>query len=189
MTKVTYSMGMSLDGYIMGPDGSFDWSVPDEALFRFSIEEVRRVGTMILGRRLYETMLYWEDPDAEATFDEAEREFADIWNALPKIVFSTTLAEVRGNARLATGSLAEEIERCRVASTGGAIAVGGAMLAAEAIAADLIDEYQIRVFPVLVGGGTSFFAHHGDRSDLELIETRAFDSQVVYLGYRVVHRT
>jgi dihydrofolate reductase len=186
MRKVTCSMSVSLDGYIVGPDGRFDWSVPDEEVFRLATDEVRGLHAHLLGRRLYETMVYWEDADEKPELNDLEREFAAIWNALPKVVFSTTLTEVRGNSRLATGGLAAEIERLRAEPGEGDLALGGAALAAEAAALDLIDEYRIRVYPVLVGGGTPFFPREDRRVDLELIEHRTFDSGVAYLRHRVV---
>jgi dihydrofolate reductase len=185
MRSVTYSMNISLDGYIVGPDGGFDWSEPDEDVFRFWIDEIRGVGVHLLGRRLYETMLYWETADRDRTLDAAELEWAALWNPLPKVVFSTTLSAVQGNARLASGSLAEEIERLRAEPGEGDIAIGGATLAAEAAASDLIDEYQAVVYPVLVGGGIPFFPRRERRVDLELVETRTFSSKFVYLRYRV----
>ena len=112
-------------------------------------------------------------------------EWAAIWKPLPKVVFSTTLSAVQGNARLASGGLAEEIERWRAEPGEGNIAIGGATLAAEVAALDLIDEYRARVHPVLVGGGIPFFPQREQRVELELIETRTFTSRVVYLGYRV----
>ncbi len=184
MRSVTYAMNVSLDGYIVGPDGSFDWSVPDKDVFRFWIDEIREVGVHLLGRRLYETMLYWETADEES-LDEAELEWAALWNPLPKVVFSTTLSAVQGNARLASGGLAEEIERLRAEPGEGDIAIGGATLAAEAAALGLIDEYRAMVYPVLVGGGIPFFPQHERRVDLELVETRTFSSKFVYLRYRV----
>ena len=184
MRSVTYSMSVSLDGYIVGPDGKFDWSVPDEELMRFATDQSRPVGVQPMGRRLYETMLYWETVD-QASLDDSDLEWIAIWNPLPKVVFSTTLQVVQGNARLASGGLAEEIERLRAEPAKGDIAIGGAALAAEAAALGLIDEYRARVYPVLVGGGIPFFAQHGRRADLELVETRTFNSRVVYLHYRV----
>lgn len=186
MRSVTYSMSMSLDGYIVGPDGGFDWSMPDEELHRFSNDEVRGVGVHLLGRRLYETMLYWETADQEPPLDPVMLEFAEIWKPLPKLVFSRTLSAVEGNARLASGGLREEIERLRAEPGAGDIAIGGATLAAEAAELGLIDEYRIMIHPVLVGGGIPFFAHRGRRTDLELIETRTFGSRVVFLAYRVI---
>lgn len=185
MRKVTYSMGISLDGYTAGPDGTFDWGAPSDELFRFSIEEIRRVGVHLMGRHLYETMRYWEDPANEPNFDAAQREWASLWNPLPKVVFSRTLSSVGAAARLASGSLAEEIERLRAEPADSDIAVGGPTLAAEAAQLGLIDEYWLRVYPVLVGGGTTFFDHHDRRVDLELLDTRTFDSGVQFLRYGV----
>jgi dihydrofolate reductase len=185
MRSVTYSMGASLDGYIVGPDGGFDWTVPGEDVFRFWIDEIRQVGVHLLGRRLYETMLYWETADQDRSLDDAELEWAALWKPLPKVVFSTTLSEVQGTARLASGGLAEEIERLRAEPGEGEIAIGGATLAAEAASLGLIDEYRLMVHPVLVGGGIPFFPRRERRVDLELVETRTFSSRVVYLRYRV----
>jgi dihydrofolate reductase len=184
MRSVTYSMNTSLDGYIVGPDGGFDWSGPDPEVFRFWIDEIRKVDVHLLGRRLYETMLYWETADQDS-LDDAEREWTALWNPLPKVVFSTTLSTVRGNARLATGGLAEEIGRLRAEPGDGEIAIGGATLAAEAAASDLIDEYRVVVYPVLVGGGTPYFPRDERRVDLELVGTRSFASGVTHLRYRV----
>ncbi|MFE9628040.1 dihydrofolate reductase family protein [Streptomyces sp. NPDC006527] len=196
MRSVTYSMSVSLDGYIVGPDGDFDWTTPDEEVFRFATEEVREAGVHLLGRRLYEAMLYWETADQEPSLDDSLRqrlkigihdwnEFAATWKRLPKVVFSSTLSAVQGNARLASGGLAEEIERLRAEPGKGNIAIGGATLAAEAAALGLIDEYRARVHPVLVGGGIPFFPQRERRVDLELVETRTFNSRVVHLRYRV----
>lgn len=138
MRSVTYSMNISLDGYIVGPDGSFDWSEPDPEVFGSWLDEIRQVDVHLLGRRLYETMLYWETAEQEHTLDEAELEWAALWKALPKVVFSTTLSAVQGNARL------------------------------------------------LSGGGVPFFPWGERRVDLEPVETRTFDSGVIYLRYRVL---
>ena len=185
MRSVTYSMNVSLDGYIVGPDGTFDWTTPDEEVFRFWIDEIRGVGVHLLGRRLYETMLYWETADQDQSLDDSQLEWAAIWNPLPKVVFSTTLSAVQGHARLASGGPAEEIERLRAEPGEGDIAIGGATLAAAAAALDLIDEYRVRVYPMLVGGGIPYFPQGERRVDLELVETRTFSSPVVYLRYRV----
>jgi dihydrofolate reductase len=182
--SVTYSMSMSADGYIVGPDGSFDWGPLDPEVFRFWIDEIRGVDVHLMGRRLYETMLYWETADP-ASLDDAELEWAALWNPLPKVVFSKTLSELQGNARLATGDVAAEIERLRAEPGEGEIAIGGATLAAEAAAAGLIDEYRPMVYPVIVGGGIPFFPREERRVELELVETRPFNSRVVYLRYHV----
>lgn len=186
MRSVTYAMSASLDGYIVGPDGTFDWTAPIPEVFRFWIDETRGVGVHLLGRRLYETMLYWETADQDPSLDDAGRDWIAVWNPLPKVVFSNTLSEVQGAARLASGGLAEEIERLRAEPGEGDIAIGGATLAAEAADLNLIDEYRVMFYPVLVGGGIPFFPQHGRGVDLELIETRTFGSRVVYLRHRVV---
>jgi dihydrofolate reductase len=185
MRSVTFSMGVSLDGYTVGPGGDFGWTVPDEEVFRFWIDEIREVGVHLMGRRLYETMLYWETADQDPSLDDSELEWAALWKPLPKVVFSTTLSAVQGNARLASDGLAEEIGRLRAEPGVGDIAIGGATLAAEAGALGLIDEYRLMVHPVLVGGGIPFFPQRERRVDLELVETRTLSSRVVYLRYRV----
>jgi dihydrofolate reductase len=185
MRSVTYSMGVSLDGYIVGPDGDITAPPPDEEIWRLVTDEIRGVGVHLMGRRLYETMLYWETADQDPALDDSEIEWTALWKPLPKVVFSTTLAAVQGNARLASGGLAEEIERLRAEPGEGDIAIGGATLAGEAAALGLIDEYRARVYPVLVGGGIPYFPQLERRVDLELVETRTFSSSVVCLRYRV----
>ena len=182
MRKVVYSMGVSLDGFIAGPNGEIDWSAPDEELHRFHNEQTRELGVHLCGRRLYETMVYWETADQDPSIGETEREFAQIWQALPKIVFSTTLESVEGNARLATRGIAEEVAELKE-QPGKDIAVGGAGLAASAARLGLIDDYRLFVSPVVLGGGTPFFPALDDRIDLELVETRTFGSRVVYMRY------
>ncbi|MFJ5711481.1 dihydrofolate reductase family protein [Streptomyces sp. NPDC093105] len=184
MRNVTYSMGVSLDGYIVGPDGDFAWTDPGDEVFRSFIDEIREVDVHLMGRRLYETMLYWETTDP-STFDDSERAWAELWNPLPKVVFSRTLTTVQGNARLASGGLAEEIARLRAEPGEGDIAIGGATLAAEAAALGLIDEYRARVHPILVGGGIPFFPRDERRVDLELVDTRTYEGRVLYVRYRV----
>ncbi len=130
-------------------------------------------------------MLYWETANQDASLDDAELEWAALWKPLPKVVFSTRLSAVQGNARLASGGLAEEIERFRDEPGECDIAIGGATLAAEAAELGLIDEYRAMVYPVLVGGGIPIFPRRERRVDLELVETRTFGSGVVYLRYRV----
>jgi dihydrofolate reductase len=185
MRSVIYSMGVSLDGFIVGPDGQITAPPPDEEVWRLVMHEIREVDVHLMGRRLYETMLYWETADQDPSLDAAEIEWAALWKPLPKVVFSTTLSAVQGTARLASGGLAEEIERLRAEPGEGNIAIGGATLAAEAAALGLIDEYRARVYPVLVGGGIPYFPQGGRRADLELVESRTFSSTVVYLRYRV----
>jgi len=181
--RVVFSMGVSLDGFIAGPNGEIDWSAPDEELHRFHNEQTRELGAELCGRRLYEEMVYWETADQNPAAAEHELEFARIWQALPKIVFSSTLETVEGNARLATGGPAEEVARLKE-QPGKDVAVGGAGLAAGFTKLGLIDEYRLFVSPVVLGGGTPFFPALEDRIDLELVETRTFGSRVVYVRYR-----
>jgi dihydrofolate reductase len=182
MRKLTYSMTMSLDGFIAGPDGDFRWGAPDEELHRFHNDRVREHGGQLLGRRLYETMLYWENPDPD--WGATERDFAAVWRELPKIVYSTTLDEVTGsNTTLAREVVASEIEELKQ-QPGKDLEVGGATLAATFNRLGLIDEYNVFVSPVLVGGGTPFFGALDNQVDLELVDTRTFGSKVVYLRYR-----
>jgi dihydrofolate reductase len=175
-----YSMSVSADGYIVGPDGKFDWSVPDEELHRFHNEQTRALAGHLLGRRLYETMVYWETADKNPA--AVAREFALIWQVLPKVVFSRTLDSVEGaNTTLARDDLRAELSSLQE-SVHGDVAVGGAELAAEAARLNLIDEYRLFVHPVAVGGGTPFFPRD-HRVDLELVETRTFSSRVIYERY------
>lgn len=185
MRRVTYSMGMSLDGYVVGPDGSFDWSVPDDEVFAHHLDQLREVGVHLLGRRLYETMLYWEPSRHDPSWSAPEREWAALWRQLPKVVFSRTLTEVEGNARLASAGLADEVARLRGEDNVGDIAIGGAELAHEAAALGLIDEYRPTVHPVLLGGGVPYFAQEQRMVELELVQTRTFACGVVYLRHRV----
>ena len=150
MRKVIYSMGVSLDGFIAGPGGEIDWSAPSEELHRFHNEQTKEIGAHFMGRRLYETMVYWETADQDPATGETEHEFAHIWQALPKVVFSTTLDRVEGNARLARDSVEEEVARLK-AEPGKDLAVGGAGIAATFARLGLIDEYRLFVSPVVLG--------------------------------------
>jgi dihydrofolate reductase len=175
------SMGVSVDGFIKDREGGFNWAPPDEEQFRFHIEQVRELGACLLGRNLYEAMVVWEtDPAMRAQEDQAE--FADVWSAIPKVVFSHTLDRVEGNARLATGSVAEEIAAA-LAATEKDVEIGGAGLAAQAIEQGLVDEFRIFRYPVIVGGGTPLIPPVTDQIDLRLIETRTFSSRVIFERY------
>ena len=184
MRKVIYSMSVSLDGYINGPDGGIDWAAPDDELMAFHNEQSRELSGHLCGRGLYEDMLPWEI-DGETRSDPRAREFSQIWKAIPKVVFSTTLDKVEGNATLATESVAEEVAKLRDGA-GAHVSVGGAGLAAALVEMDLIDEYRLFVNPIVLGRGTPFFPERDERLDLELAETRTFGSRVVYLRYRRV---
>ncbi len=183
MRKLIYSMGVSLDGFIAGPNGEIDWSAPDEELHRFHNQQVRELGAHLLGRRLYEEMAYWETADEKPSAPEHELEFARIWKALPKIVFSKTLEKVEGNARLVRDGVAEEVAELKE-QPGRDLAVGGAGLASTLIKLGLIDEYRLFVSPVVLGGGTAYFPALDERTNLELVETQTFGSPVVYVRYQ-----
>ena len=181
MRKLIYSMTVSLDGYIADPDGAIDWTAPDEELLRFHNQRVRETGPQLYGRHLYETMLVWET-DPSMRDDELQGEFADAWSAIPKVVFSHTLESVEGNARLAAGTVAEEVAGA-LAATEKDVEIGGAGLAGQAIELGLVDEFRIFRSPVIVGGGTPLLPPVTDRIDLELIETRTFSSRVIFERY------
>jgi dihydrofolate reductase len=182
MRKLIYSMGASLDGFIAGPGGEIDWTAPDEELHRFHNQQTREIGVHLCGRRLYETMVYWETADQDPSLGATEREFAHIWQAIPKLVFSSTLETVEGNARRATSDVAEEVAKLKE-QPGKDIAVGGATLAATCIEQNLIDEYRLFISPVVLGKGTPFFPSTTHRINLELLETRTF-GRVVYVRYQ-----
>jgi dihydrofolate reductase len=182
MRKLIYSMSVSLDGFIAGPDGDIEWGAPTDELHRFHNDRVRELGGHLLGRRLYETMLYWEKEDP--TWGPTERDFATVWQPLPKVVYSTTLDDVAGsNVRLAREVVPEEIEALK-REPGKDLGVGGAGLAATFSRLGLIDEYELFVNPVVLGGGTPFFSALEAPIPLELVETRTFGSKVVHLRYR-----
>lgn len=177
-----YSMNVSVDGYINDREGGITWTPPDEELFRFHLAQVGRLGAYLCGRRLYETMLVWEtDPSIRDT--ESGSAFADVWSALPKVVFSRTLTSVRGNARLARASVADEVAMA-LDGTDRDVSIGGAGLAAAAIELGLVDELRIVRHPIVVGGGTSFLPPVTEHIPLDLVETRTIGSRVVYERYR-----
>ncbi|GAA4785264.1 dihydrofolate reductase family protein [Microbacterium gilvum] len=176
------SMSTSVDGYIHDRTGDFQWGAPDAELFAFHLAFVQEAKGVVLGRRLYETMRVWEtDPAMRGTADEAA--FADAWTALPKLVFSRTLSEVDGRARLATGEIAEEIAAF-TAKVGGDVEIGGAEIAGQAIALGLVDEFRVFRYPIIVGGGAPLLPHVADPIALDLVESRVFGGRVVYERWR-----
>lgn len=177
-----FSMSVSVDGFITDRDGAFAWGAPSDEQFRFHTEQVGELGCYLLGRRLYESMLVWET-DPSMREDEARAAFADLWCALPKVVFSRTLERVQGNARLAGASLTDEVAAAR-AATEGDVAIGGAGLAAQAFDLGLVDELRMFRYPVVVGGGTPFLPPVDGEVPLDLIETRTFGSRVIFERYR-----
>ena len=178
---VIYSMSTSADGFIADREGGFQWTAPGEELFRFHIALVSELGGYLLGRRLYETMQVWET-DLPLRDNEPGAAFADVWCAIPKVVFSRTLDSVQGNARLAEASLAEEVAAA-LDATGKDVSIGGAGLAVAAIELGLVDELRMFRYPVVVGGGTPFLPPVTEDVPLDLIETRTFGSRVIYERY------
>jgi dihydrofolate reductase len=182
--RLIYSMSVSVDGFIADREGAFGWGVPSDELFRFHLDQVRGLGSCLLGRRLYETMLVWET-DPSLRDNEDTDAFADVWIALPKVVFSRTLDSVQGNARLAEASVAEGAAAA-LDATDKDVGIGGAGLAAAAIELGLVDELRLFRYPVVIGGGTPFLPPVPEDVPLELIETRTFGSRVIYERYRRV---
>ena len=175
------SMSVSVDGFIADRDGHFAWSPPSGELFAFHLAGVRELGAYLLGRRLYEAMRVWEtDPSLRDT--EARNEFADVWCALPKVVFSRTLDSVEGNARLAEGSVADECAAA-LAATGRDVSIGGADVIGQAFAAGLVDELRMFRHPIVLGGGTPLLPPVAESVALDLVETRTFGSRVVFERY------
>ena len=183
MRKLVYSMSVSLDGFITDADGAIDWTAPGEELHRFHNQQGRETGMHLYGRGLYEAMAPWETRDQDPDAPEAELEWMAIWKQLPKVVFSTTLESVEGNARLVRGDAVAEVARLKEEPGDGVLAVGGAGLAMSLVRAGLVDEYRLFVFPIVLGAGTPFFPPLEERIALDLVETRTFGSRVVYLRY------
>jgi dihydrofolate reductase len=184
MAKLIYSAITSLDGYVADEKGNFDWAAPDEEVHSFVNDLERPVGTYLYGRRMYEAMVYWETAHTLAGEPPVVHDFAEIWQAADKIVYSRTL-ETAGSARTRLErDFDPETVRQLKASAGRDITVGGPDLAAQAIRAGLVDEFQLFVAPVVVGGGKQALPDNV-RLKLELLDERRFGSGVVYLHYRI----
>lgn len=181
--RVIYSMFVSLDGFIAGPNQNIDWHVVDEELHSYVNTQERAIGALLYGRRTYEVMAYWQTADTNPTSPAHEVEYARIWQSIPKIVFSKTLERVEGNARLAREVNTEEITKLKE-QPGGDLGLGGAGLASTFMQLGLIDEYQLYVHPVVLGGGTPMFRASNNRIRLRLVEARTFGSGVVLLRYQ-----
>ena len=183
MARLIYSAIASADGYVEDAAGRFDWGEPDEELLCFINDLERPVGTYLYGRRMYETMLYWETADTVPGQPSSAREFAGIWQAAAKIVFSTTLQSVSSARTRIERDFDPGMIRQLKSATQDDMTVGGAGLAGQAIKAGLVDELQLFLVPILVGGGKRALPD-GARSDLELLDTRRFANGAVYLRYR-----
>jgi dihydrofolate reductase len=178
-----YSMITSLDGYTADADGKIDWGAPDEEVHAFVNDLQRGIGTYLYGRRMYEVMLYWETLPLEGESPVA-RDYAGIWRSADKIVYSTTLRAPSSAQTLIESRF--DPDAVRALKQHGDVSISGPEMAAAAVRAGLVDEYQLFVTPVVVGGGTSFFPD-GVRAGLDLVDQRRFASGVVYLRYRPRH--
>ena len=183
MAKLLYVMNASLDGYIADEDGKFDWGAPGEEYFAFINDLLRPVGTYLYGRRLYELMAVWETDPAAAAQSPGTREFAQIWQAADKVVYSRTLvAPASARTRIERDFYPQAVRQLKAAAERD-LTVGGPDLGAQAITAGLVDEVHLFVWPVVVGGGKPFLPDRA-RFQLELLDERRFGSGVVYLRYR-----
>jgi dihydrofolate reductase len=183
MAKLIYSAIASLDGYVADEDGNFDWAVPDEEVHAFINDLGRPIGTHLYGRRMYETMRGWETDPTLADQSPLMRDFAQIWQAADKIVYSKTLEEVSTARTRIERDFDPEAVRQMKAAGGRDLLVGGPNLAAHAIKAGLVDEYHMFVTPVVVGGGKQSLPHD-TRVQLELLDERRFGNGMVHLHYR-----
>lgn len=183
MRKLAYSMLVSLDGYVAGPDGSIDFALPDEELHRAANDQMREAEVELYGRRMWEVMAaHWPTADQDPDIPEQEREFALLWQEIEKVVFSHTLGGVEHGARLVRDDPVAEIRKLKE-QDGGPLAISGPTLAAEAIRAGLVDEYHLFVHPVILGGGLPYLPPLEGKLELELGDERRFSSGVTYLRY------
>jgi dihydrofolate reductase len=183
MAKLIYSAIASLDGYVADVDGNFDWAVPDEEVHTFINDLERPVGTYLYGRRMYETMVGWETDLTLADQSPVMQDFAQIWQAAEKIVYSKALETVSTARTRIERDFDPEAVRQMKARAGGDILVGGPELAAQAIKAGLVDEWHLFVVPIIVGGGKRSLPNDV-RLKLELLDERRFGNGMVYLYYR-----
>jgi dihydrofolate reductase len=183
MGKLIYSLNVSLDGYVEDRDHGLGWGDVDEELHSYFNDREREVSALVYGRRLYELMAgHWPTAESDPSSTEVERDFARIWVAKPKVVFSTSLEAVQWNSRLVSGDVGEELARLK-AEFDGDLGLGGPTLAASFIQRGLVDVFRLVVHPVILGGGTPFFPALATPLRLRQTETRHFDSGVVLLGY------
>jgi dihydrofolate reductase len=181
MAKLIYSAIMSIDGYIADDDGDFRWAAPDEEVHTFVNDLERPIGTYLYGRRMYDVMVFWENV---ADPDPAMRDYASIWRAADKIVYSTTLGDVASERTRIERDFDPAAVRQLKESADRDISVGGAHLAAQALKAGLVDECQLFLVPFVVGGGNRALPDEV-RMPLALLDERRFDGGFVYLRYRI----
>ena len=184
MATLIYVTNMSLDGYIEDEQGAFDWAQPDDDVFAATTALLRSVDTFLYGRRLYETMAVWETNPALAEHSELTADFASAWRAAGKVVYSTSLAAVSTATTRIERHFDPDAVRELKAETNSNLTIGGANLAAQAFEAGLVDECQLFVWPMMLGGGKSALPA-GVRTDLELLDEHRFGNGVLQLRYRV----
>ena len=184
MGKLIYSAITSLDGYVADADGGFEWAAPDDEVHAFVNELQRSVGTQLLGRRMYDVLAVWETIDTGPDQAPVIRDFAEIWRAADKVVYSRTLRAVSTARTRLERDFDPEAVRALKRDADRDLTVGGPGLAAEALRAGLVDEVHLFLSPVVVGGGTRALPD-GVRLDLELLDERRFGNGVVHLAYRV----
>ena len=183
MGKLIYLLNVSLDGFIETPDHSLDWTLVDEELHRWFNEQMRTLDATLYGRRLYEVMAaHWPTADDDPNLTDVEREFAAIWNPMPKIVFSSSLQSVEHNSRLVHGDVGDVLRELR-SEFDGEIGVAGPNLAGQFVRRGLVDEFRLVVHPVVLGAGTPYWPQLDEPMRLRLIETRTFASGVSLLAY------
>jgi dihydrofolate reductase len=181
--RLVYFATTSLDGYYEDAEGDFGWSAPDHEVHQFVNDAVRPAGTHLYGRRMWETMVYWATASTGDDVEPAEADFARVWQAADKVVYSSTLGEVTADRTRLERTFDPESVRRLVAEADRDVWIGGGGLAGEAIRAGLVDEYRQLVWPVMVGGGKHWLPDEV-RIDLDLIEERRFANGVVHLHYR-----
>ncbi|MCU1674960.1 MAG: deaminase [Frankiales bacterium] len=174
---LTYAAIASLDGYVNDSSGGFGWAAPDDEVHAFVNDLERHVGTYLYGRRMYEVMRYWDGPPSDS--DPVSLDYAGVWQATDKVVYSRTLREVTTPRTQLLSEL--DLEQVRALAAAGSVTVGGATLAGQLLLAGVVDEVHLLLHPVTVGGGTPALP---GGAELELVEQRRFDSGVVHLRYR-----
>jgi dihydrofolate reductase len=183
MAKLIYDAGTSLDGYVADEAGNFEWAELGDDVHAYINSRESRVGTYLFGRKMYETMAVWETPDALGDLTPAARAYEPIWRAADKIVYSTTLQSVSSAKTRLLSRFDPDFVRELKAEATRDIAIGGPTLAAHAIRAGLVDEYDLLIAPVIAGGGTAYWPH-GVSLRLELLDERRFDNGIVLVRYR-----
>jgi dihydrofolate reductase len=183
MAKLIYSAIASLDGYIEDAHGNFDWAAPDEDVHRFANDLERQVGTYLYGRRMYETMAFWESPPDDENQPAFAQEYAKIWQAAEKVVYSKTLQSTTTLRTRIEREFDPETVRQLKNTAANDLTIGGAELTAQALAAGLVDEIHLFLVPVIVGGGKRVLPDTGVRVDLELLAERRFGNGTAYLRY------